>query len=228
MPRARTTLLLGLVAAGVAATVLSGCALKQSGDPDKGRMLFTSKCGVCHTLTQAGTTAQVGPDLDAAFKQARAQGMDSDTIRGIVAAQIADPRYTNPDDTKTYMPPHLVSGQDADDVAAYVASVAGVPGIKPPIPPSAGPGGQVFLSQGCSSCHTLQAANATGTTGPNLDDVLPGMSPAEVKQSIIDPEAKITKGYPSGVMPATFGKTIPPKDIDALVKYLLQNAGKGQ
>src|SRR5262249_58014274 len=100
-----------------------------------------------------------------------------------------------------------------------VARVGGGRGIRPPIPPSAGPGGQVFLSQGCSSCHTLAAANATGTTGPNLDDVLPGMSPAEVKQSIIDPEAKITKGYPSGVMPATFGKTIPPNDRDAAAQY---------
>src|SRR5262249_57886045 len=98
VPRARTTLLLlGLVAAGIAATALSGCALKHSGDTEKGRMLFTSKCGVCHTLTQAGTTAQVGPDLDAAFKQARAQGMDSDTIHGIVAAPLPHPRYTHPD-----------------------------------------------------------------------------------------------------------------------------------
>jgi mono/diheme cytochrome c family protein len=34
-------------------------------------------------------------------------------------------------------------------------------------------GKQVFLSAGCTGCHTLAAANATGTVGPNLDQVKP-------------------------------------------------------
>ncbi len=217
---------LGVAGALIALVVLPGCDLQENADTDKGRTLFTTKCGTCHTLKEAGTTATVGPDLDAAFRQARASGMDQDTIEGVVTAQIADPRFTSPDDTKTYMPPELVKGKDADDVAAYVASVAGVPGVKPPIPPGAGPGGQIFLANGCSSCHTLQAANATGTTGPNLDEVLPGMSPSEVEKSIIDPQADITKGFPSGVMPDTYGKDISPKDLQDLVEFLLDNAGK--
>ncbi len=34
-------------------------------------------------------------------------------------------------------------------------------------------GKRVFLSAGCTGCHTLAAANATGTVGPNLDQVKP-------------------------------------------------------
>jgi mono/diheme cytochrome c family protein len=34
-------------------------------------------------------------------------------------------------------------------------------------------GKSVFTSAGCSGCHTLKAAGATGTVGPNLDQVKP-------------------------------------------------------
>src|SRR3981081_3817785 len=35
------------------------------------------------------------------------------------------------------------------------------------------PGAKVFASAGCSGCHTLSAANAKGTVGPNLDQLKP-------------------------------------------------------
>src|SRR4029078_5676418 len=101
-------------------------------DIDNGRMLFQQKCGTCHALAQAGTAAEVGPNLDAAFAQARAAGEDQDTIEGGVSGQIQNPRPANPDQVDIYMPPELVSGQDAADVAAYVGSVAGIRGLKPP------------------------------------------------------------------------------------------------
>jgi len=34
-------------------------------------------------------------------------------------------------------------------------------------------GETLFHSEGCSGCHTLKAAGATGTVGPNLDDLKP-------------------------------------------------------
>ncbi|MGH2925059.1 MAG: c-type cytochrome [Solirubrobacterales bacterium] len=207
--------------AAIAIFMLAGCGVSENGDTDRGRQLFVSKCGSCHTLTQAGTQGKQGPNLDAAFSQARASGMDPDTIAGVVKAQVDNPRPTT-SNPSTSMPPHLVEGDDLSDVAAYVSKVAGVPGIKPP-PLGAPP--QMFASN-CASCHTLKAANAGGTVGPDLDKALPGMSAAEIKQSIIDPAAKITPGYPSGVMPETFGQLFPPAKLQALVKYLQDNAGK--
>lgn len=34
-------------------------------------------------------------------------------------------------------------------------------------------GAKIFASAGCTGCHTLAAAHATGTVGPNLDQVKP-------------------------------------------------------
>lgn len=212
-----------LALSGIALVALAGCGVSETGNSDRGRQLFVQKCGSCHVLKQAATLGIQGPDLDAAFAQARASGMDPDTIAGVVKAQVDNPRPST-DDPNVSMPAHLVTGEDLDDVATYVAQVAGVPGIKPPAF-AGGPGGQVFGENGCGSCHTLKAAGSTGTTGPDLDKALAGQSPAEIKQSIVDPGAKITPGYPSGVMPETFGQSISPKDINTLIKFLQQGSG---
>jgi len=214
-----------LVALGVAVVAVSGCGTAENGSFDRGRQLFVAKCGTCHTLKQAATTGTQGPDLDAAFAQARASGMDPDTVAGVVRAQVDNPRPTTADPNVS-MPPHLVTGDDLSDVANYVAHVAGVPGIQPPTF-AGGPGGQVFGQNGCGSCHTLKAAGTTGTVGPDLDKVLPGMSAAQVKQSIVDPNAKITPGFPPNTMPQTFGQTINPKDLKTLINFLLSSTNKG-
>ena len=116
----------------------------------------------------------------------------------------------------------VVSGQDLEDVAAYVGMYAGVPGAAPPKAPG-GPGAQVFASNGCGGCHTLAAAESGGTVGPNLDEVLPGQTAKMVEESIADPNAKIAKGYPANVMPANFAQTLTSKELEDLVQYLLQS-----
>jgi mono/diheme cytochrome c family protein len=180
--------------------------------------------GICHTLAQAGTTATVGPNLDDAFAAAREAGMDGATVEGVVKAQVDNPRPSNGNPAAS-MPAHTASGSDLDDIAAYLGKYAGVPGAKPP-EVEGGPGAQVFANNGCGSCHTLAVANSGGTTGPNLDEALPGQSEAEIEESIVDPEAKIEPGYPRGVMPQEFGEKIPPEEIKELVEYLSENAGK--
>jgi cytochrome c oxidase subunit 2 len=77
----------------------------------------------------------------------------------------------------------------------------------------------------CKSCHTLADAGATGTTGPNLDEVVPDLSDAEIKQSIEDPDAKITAGFQGGLMPR-YGESLSEEQVDALVKYLKEVAGQ--
>ena len=39
-------------------------AFKLKGDPTKGKALFVTNCGGCHTLAAAGTSGAVGPNLD--------------------------------------------------------------------------------------------------------------------------------------------------------------------
>jgi mono/diheme cytochrome c family protein len=213
-----------LALSGLALLTASGCGVAQSGNIDRGQQLFTSKCASCHALKDAGSTGALqGPDLDAAFAEARASGMDSDTIAGVVKAQVENPRPST-DNPSVSMPAELVTGEDLDDVASYVASVAGAPGIEGPQLPN-DPGASVFANNQCSGCHTLKAAGAAGTTGPNLDQVIPGQSAAEVKKSIVDPGAKIAQSYPD-LMPKNFGQLISPQELNALVQFLLKYSGK--
>jgi mono/diheme cytochrome c family protein len=216
--------LLALVALIALAVVASGCGTTDA-DPQRGRILFVQRCGECHALAQAGSTGAVGPNLDHAFAAARAEGNDSDTIEGVVKAQVEYPRENNGNPAVS-MPADLVTGQDLDDVAAYVGEWAGVPGAAPPKVPG-GPGAQVFASNGCGTCHTFAAAEAGGVTGPNLDEELPGESEAAVKEMIVDPNAEIVKGYPPKVMPQTYEQMLSSKELEDLVKYLLENAGGG-
>jgi mono/diheme cytochrome c family protein len=118
---------LGLV--GAALLLLAGCGGEEAtglsgADPANGKTLFSQKCGSCHALADAATVSDVGPNLDNAFGYACAQGFPKETFFDVVRAQIDLPARDG------QMPADLVTGQDAADVAAYVAGVAGkdVPG----------------------------------------------------------------------------------------------------
>jgi cytochrome c oxidase subunit 2 len=84
----------------------------------------------------------------------------------------------------------------------------------------------LFSSAGCSGCHTLADAGANGAVGPNLDKTLKGKSADFIRTSIVKPNAQIAPGFQAGIMPQTFGSTLKPAEIDALVTYLGKVAGK--
>jgi cytochrome c oxidase subunit II len=99
---------------------------------------------------------------------------------------------------------------------------------------SAATGKAVFTgSGGCASCHTLAAAGATGTIGPNLDQRLRsdcqtaaskrirGATLEEcIMTAITKPYAYLPAGYSAGVMPSTFAQTLSSTQIQGLVKFL--------
>jgi hypothetical protein len=64
-------------------------------------------------------------------------------------------------------------------------------------------------------------------TGPNLEEVLPGQTPAMVEESIVNPNAHLAKGYPANVMPANFKTIIQPQELEQLVEYLISSTAKG-
>ena len=122
-PRAHTPRAIAALLACSAALVAAGCG---SEEPDlaNGKKLFAGEgqCGSCHALARANTKGSVGPDLDQAFVQLIRDGMKRSTIEGTVENQIAHPRRSS------VMKPGLVKGDDARDVAAYVAYAAARPG----------------------------------------------------------------------------------------------------
>ena len=216
MPRA-----LAAAAVGVAlAFALSGCGTGgtvEAGSAQNGLKVFQENCGSCHSLAAAQTTSEVGPNLDAAFAQARADGFEESSIRDIVAGQIRDPgQYPTGqghDFLQANMPADLVSGQDLADVAQFVAENAGKDGFVEPVEVTGANGKTIFTAK-CGSCHTLAAAGTTGTVGPNLDQLKP--PEATVRTQVING---------GGVMPA-FKGTLSDAQINAVAKYVADNAGK--
>jgi cytochrome c oxidase subunit II len=77
----------------------------------------------------------------------------------------------------------------------------------------------------CGSCHTLADAGTTGTTGPDLDDVLAGQSEEQIRESIVEPDAQITEGFQPGLMPR-YGDSLSEEQVDALVQYLTEVTGR--
>ena len=135
---------LSAAAGGVAVVLLlaacgtGGPVSGASADKEHGRKLFQNVCAVCHTLAAAGARGTVGPNLDASFAQARSEGFNESAILDIVHDQIKFPgqypvKKSNPDYLTANMPANLVKGQDAIDVAAFVAANAGLNGFTGPV-----------------------------------------------------------------------------------------------
>jgi len=223
------------VAVAGAMVLAPGCGEEQP-DLANGKLLFTGegRCAKCHILERAGTGGLVGPNLDEAFKQARRDGLGERTIMDIVRGQIGNTRRNS------LMPEDLVTGDDARDVAAYVASAAAVPGEDAgglaqagrPLPGDAPDGKRIFNAAGCGSCHALADVGTAGNTGPRLDDLRaaastrkPELAPEQyVKESIVAPNALIVAGFPRDLMPA-YGDRLTDEEVDALVEYLLGLSG---
>ena len=230
-------LLAGALAAA-AALAIAACGTGgyvKGGDVARGKQLFSTvfdaghgqkyACSTCHTLAAAGASGVIGPNLDNAFSADRQQGFASSSIQQIVADQIRLPlqgidvnglRNVSPTGT-TVMPAGLVKGRDLTDVSAFVATCAGNP-----TDPACAAGGKVtstdgktiFLSIGCTGCHTLKDAGSTGTVGPNLDQRKP------TESRVVD---RVTNG--KGVMPS-FKSKLTPQQIQAVAKYVSSVAGK--
>ena len=200
---------------GLAALALAGCGTSgltsEGADVPDGKLLFTQRCGSCHTLRDAGTNGSTqnpigAPNLDDAFSASRREGFAEDAIEEVVRHQIqyaAEP-----------MPRNLVEGAEADAVAAYVATVAANPKAEVALPPGAGGNDPKLLFQSnCGSCHVLDAADTNGTVGPNLDQLKPDRQ-AAMRQ--------IENG--GGGMPAFKGQ-LSEEQIQTLARYVAESTG---
>ncbi len=210
----------------VVAVVVGGCGgsagpgVTQGQDLSNGREIFIKgwngqqSCASCHTLIAAGSTGTIGVNLDDAFRGSREQGFSQVTFEQVVRQQIAYPGIG------LGMPADLVEGDDANDVAYFVAKCAGNeadPACKPSADAgkvTATDGKGIFTEAGCGGCHTLAAAGTDGNIGPNLDDAKP---PAAL---VID---RVTNG--KGVMPS-FKDRLSEEQIKTVADYVSQNAGQ--
>jgi mono/diheme cytochrome c family protein len=218
----------GAFLAGLILVVGTACGTGGSakgGNASQGRALFQgeARCGSCHTLADAGSKGQIGPNLDDAFAAAKGEGFKESTIRNVVLDQIRYP-------TKgSGMPADLVKGQDAQDVAAYVASAIGK---KPAAPAGGGSGKGLYASLGCQSCHSLDGSPSSGPTFKGLfgskvkltNGQTVTADEAYLLESILDPDKQIVTGYQPGVMSSVIRKgQVSEADAKKLVDFIKQN-----
>ena len=91
-------------------------------------------------------------------------------------------------------------------------------------------GKAVFLSSGCTACHVFKPAGPTavGKVGPNLDNLAAYAQKAHqanltqfISSAITSPPAPyVPPGFPTNVMPTTYGTSLTPTQLADLVAFL--------
>ena len=216
----------------LAASACGAVGRVTSGDPGHGKQLFLQasrpggySCASCHTLADAKTSGTIGPNLDDAFSSDKSQSFSEQTIKDVVRGQIA---YA-----EAPMPTNLYKGQDANDIATYIAKCAGNPacGVSatreaapagttttttPPTTTSGGgtAAGKSIFTANCGTCHTLKDAGTNGKVGPNLDQLKPA------KERVA---RQVTNG--GAIMPP-FKDKLSAAQIQAVAAYVSSVAGK--
>lgn len=196
--------------------IAAGCegaaATREATDAAGGKELFVQKCGSCHAMEDAGSNGELGPDLDNAFGYARSQGFEESTFYEITLDQMRIPAPPMPDFDDG---PEKLSEQELMDIADYVALCAGLGDEEREECTGPAEGPEAVFAASCGSCHVLEAAGTTGTTGPNLD---------ESQTSLEEAITQIANG--GGGMPA-FGDDLGDEQIRALAEYVVNNRAGG-
>ncbi len=143
-------------------------------------------------------------------------------------------------------PPIGLTRQEILAVIAYLQSLGGEPSVTlqtvlsyhsesaATVPVVAdGTGGSaaaaLFTTYLCTTCHVIDSP-ARGV-GPSLYDVGARLSPAQIRESILDPDATITEGYAPGVMKATldaigFYDKVTDEELVSFIDFLTSLGGE--
>lgn len=83
------------------------------------------------------------------------------------------------------------------------------------------------VAPSCATCHQLDAVGATGAVGPDLSQVGARLSPDEIRQSILMPDAVVAENCPGapcapGIMPKNYGEQLSAMQLETLVEFLSQ------
>jgi cbb3-type cytochrome oxidase cytochrome c subunit len=150
---------------------------------------------------------------------------------------LIDPRKFKP---KSVMPTYkYLSDQDLKDLAAYLVSLGNDPkklregAVIPPPPPTESPlvekGKGLYRSLGCIGCHTVDGTASTGPTwlgtfGAEHEVQLPDGTSIQIKhdeaytrESIVQPGAKVVKGFPN-IMPPY--PNLSEEELQAIIEYI--------
>ncbi|MFQ5855803.1 MAG: c-type cytochrome [Anaerolineae bacterium] len=217
---------------------------------ENGAMLYETNCSLCHGTYGEGRT---GPTLNMPVlfdtgPNGRIAQMDwTGSVESYIKSAISAGR------PGTVMQPWSedfggpLRDDEIQDLTNFILNWESTAGELPeavvkveetPIPESqlVTVGGELFKSEGCTACHTIEGVSQ-GQVGPDLTHIgtVAGERAAEagaesaeayIRQAIVDPDTFIAPECPlgpcpPGVMPQAFGKVLSGERIRALVRYLL-------
>ncbi|MEN8213227.1 MAG: cytochrome C [Pseudomonadota bacterium] len=103
----------------------------------------------------------------------------------------------------------------AEVVAAPAAETAGLPA-------PAATADEALVKYACLSCHAMDSADTL--VGPGLVDVGERLTPEQIRESILDPNAELVEGFPPA-MPADFGSRMTVNELRMIVNLLAEKKG---
>ena len=202
-------------------------------------------CLLCHKITEVGNSR--GPDLRGVGGRAalRRPGMNAEVY---LTESLVDPGAYVVAEFATAggasimpaadKPPADFSPTEFKAVIAYLQSLGGEVTVeitaqdvaaaearkKPAaVATSSHPGFALLAANGCVACHDL---NGTARlVGPPLSNVHERLSAAEIRESIVDPNAVIAEGFLPNLMLQDFAEQLSPEELDQLVAYLSREVG---
>ena len=201
------------------------------GDRANGKVLFVKNCGSCHTLADAGTSGQIGPNLDYAFLQSRRDGLGESTfvqvVRGQIAYPVVKPSTGAPGMPATSSRARRRTTSRATSAASRASAIRtgrrrsrAQQSLRRRLPRAAAarvtqrPARPSSPRPAARAATRSQDAGASGTVGPNLDDAKPDA--ALVKE-------RVTHG--KAVMPSFKGQ-LSDAQIADVAAYVSGVAGK--
>ena len=210
-------------------------------DVANGRDLFRNgangrqACSYCHTMRAADSAGTFAPNLDSDTQEDRSRlHMSEQEIGDLVLKNINDGQCLDPTDPSRCMPAGLLSGNDATDVAAFVARCANRPRAAQcpqpaPVNALAAEGARLYGSLKCMGCHSTNGNVAVAPTFRGLFGSQIELTNGETVtanesyliHSILSPDAEIVAGYKPGFMTGI----VPPGSVSvaqvrALIAYI--------
>jgi cytochrome c2 len=204
-------------------------------------------CLSCHTIGSHSDGARF-PDLGGIGASAASRKDGLDDVDYLAESLYEPNAYIvegfNPGMLPAGKPPISLSDQEILSVIAYLQSLGGTPSVTMQTttkyssdpsqleaaapPPRRGPprslsGEQLVENYGCVTCHAFDSP--AQMLGPSLHDVGARLSTIELYESILDPDATVTQGFPPGLMMTTLNATqfyqnVTAKELKTMVDYL--------
>ncbi|MBM3728232.1 MAG: c-type cytochrome [Acidobacteria bacterium] len=157
---------------------------------EAGRKLFANGCAACHGVEGQGGR---GPNLR---ERVVWHPLDDDAMFKAIDKGIGGG-----------MPPANLPADQVWRIVAYVRSLTS-PAIDNKVPGDASAGEKIFWASatGCSGCHAVQGRG--GKLGPDLGNIAATRSAAQLRESILDPDANGAAGYKPLTVTLKTGKTL--------------------